>query len=121
MSVNLSYIKPKNSLAFSAIKSDLALAIIERVRTIDGHEELRFDNELLIFICSCVENTVEHKKIDKKRLVLDIYSRIYTMADGDLGVIGKSIDFLIDNALVKKVPSITKYTSIFSNYFKSKF
>ena len=112
---------PKNSLAVSAIKSDLSATIVHRVRSIDGHEALKFDNELLIFICTCVENTVEHKKIDKKRLVIEIYSKLYELAEEDVSVIAKSIDFLCDNSLVKRIPSITKYTSIIGNYFREKF
>jgi len=121
MSVNISYLAPKNSLAIASIKSALSASIVERVRAIDNYGELKTCNELLIFICSCVENTVDNKKIDKKTLVLDIYRRLYDLSTEEHLVISKSIDFLCDNALVKKIPAITKYSSILGNYIKGKF
>ena len=121
MSVNISYLSPKNSLAIASVKSALSVSVVERVRAIDGYEDLKTCNELLIFICSCVENTVDNKKICKKSLVLDIYKRLYDISSEENNVISKSIDFLCDNSLVKKIPAITKYTSIIGNYIKGKF
>ena len=121
MSINLSYLAPKNSLAVASVKSALSASVVERVRAIDDYADLKTCNELLIFICSCVENTVENKKICKKTLVLDIYRKLYDLSDEERAVISKSIDFLCDNSLVKKIPSITKYSSIIGNYLKGKF
>jgi len=120
MSVNLSYIKTRNSLNVACVKSDLANAIITRVQGIENYHQLKFDNELLIFVCNCVENTVESKKINKKLLVLDIFFKLFEIADEEKAVISNSIDFLCNNSLVEKVPSIQKYSSIISNYIKNK-
>jgi len=123
MSFNLSYIKTKNSLNIACVKSDLCNAIVTRVQSIDNFQELKFDNELLIFVCNCVENTVSSsgkKKIDKKTLVIDIFKKLFEISDEDEGIISKSINFLCDNSLVEKIPSIQKYSSIITNYIKNK-
>ena len=121
MSINLSYIKPRNSLNVACVKSDLCNAIILRVQSIEGYSELKFDNELLIFICNCIENTVDSKKFDKKTLVLEILGKLFELTEQESGVISKSVDFLCNNSLVTKVPSIQKYSSIISSYMRSKF
>ena len=121
MSINLSYIKPRNSLSVACIKSDLCNAIILRVQSIDGFQNLKFDNELLIFVCNCIENTVDSKKLDKKTLVLEIFIKLFELSEQESAIISKSVDFLCDNSLVAKVPSIQKYSSILSSYMRSKF
>lgn len=120
MSINISYIKTRNSLSVASHKSTLCNAIVTRVQEIDKFNTLLHDNELLIFICNCVENALETKKIDKKQLVLEIYGKLFDMTDDDKAIIAKSIDFLCDNRLIDKVPVIQKYTSIMSNYLKKK-
>jgi hypothetical protein len=119
MPINLSYIKTKNTLQKAEQKSELCLAIVEKVQAIDGYASLKFDNELLIFVCSCIENAVKHK-IDKKCLVLEIYHLLFETTTDDKSIIGNSIDFLCNNKLVKKIPSITKYALIVENYIMNK-
>lgn len=120
MSVNLSYIKTRNSLNLACVKSDLCNAIMARVQSIENYTTLKFDNELLIFVCNCVENTVQSKKIDKKTLVLDIFNKLFELTAEEREIISCSIDFLCNNSLIEKVPVIQKYTSIVSNYLKKK-
>lgn len=120
MAINLSYIKTKHTLQTAEHKTVLCLAIVEKVRQIDNHGALKFDNELLIFVMSCVENALESKKIDKKTLVLEIFEILFETSGDDKRVISNSIDFLCNNKLVKKIPSVTKYALMFGNYISNK-
>jgi len=120
MSVNLSYIKTRNSLNLECVKSDLANAIITRVQGIENFQKLLHDKELCVFICSAIENTVESKKIDKKALVVYIYKKLFEITDEDVDIISSSINFICDNGLVVKVGTFKKYTSIIGNYIKNK-
>jgi len=120
MSVNLSFIKTRNSLNLACIRSDLVNAIVTRVQGIENYHILKFDNELLIFICNCVENTVDSKKIDKRHLVLSIYKKLFEISEEDHTIIGNSVNFLCDNRLVEKIPTIQKYSSLISNFIRNK-
>ena len=118
--INLSYIKPKNTLQTAEHKTVLLTSIVAKVKEIEDHGALKFDNELLIFVCSCIENALESKKVDKKHLALEIYSALFELSADDLKIIGTSIDFLCNNKLVKRIPSITKYCRMFENYIVNK-
>ena len=121
MSINLSYIKPKNTLHAACQKSDLCDAIITKVQSIANYEVHKNNNELLIFIMNCVENTINSKKIDKKVLVIEIFSKLFpNVTSEELIIIGESIDFICNNGLIQAIPFIKKYTGIFSNYIKTK-
>ena len=120
MSINLSYIKPKNTLSLAAHKCDLTNAIVVRVKEIDNHQALKFDNELLIFVCNCIENALTKKEIDKKEMCLDVFDKLFSLNVQDKAVISSSMDFLCNNKLVERIPSIQKYSAILSHYIKNK-
>jgi len=120
MSINLSYIKPKNSIKLAAHKSDLVSSIVAKVKEIDNYGSLKFDNELLIFICNCIENALT-SKLDKKTLVLDIFDQLFgTLTSAEKVIISASIDFLCNNNLVQTMPFLKKNFAIISNYIKTK-
>ena len=120
MSVNLSYIKTRNSLNLACVKSELANAIITRVQGIENFQNLLHDKELCVFICTAIENSIESKKIDKKELSIYIYKKLFELSDEDVSIISSSINFICDNSLVIKFNAFKKYTSIIGNYIKNK-
>ena len=71
MSINLSYINTKHTLQVAKHKTDLRSAIVTKVQEIENHKALKFDNELLIFVCNCIENALDIK-MDKKVLALQV-------------------------------------------------
>jgi hypothetical protein len=115
MAINLSFVKPKHSLQVASHKKNLRDSIIKKVQEIDQYETLKFDNQLLIFLCTCIENSVEIKT-DKKALALDIFNHIFELSQDDKHIIGKAIDFLCDNGMVKKINTITKWSRITSDW-----
>ena len=119
-SVNLTYIKPKNSLQTAAHMSDLTNSIVTKVKDIENYLELKHDKELLLLICNCIENALQGKKIDKKALCLGIMDKLFILTPTDILILSSSIDFLCNNNLVALVPTFKKYSTIVSNYIKNK-
>ena len=56
--INLDYVKVENKLKVQQYNSELFAIIVAKIREIEGYDKLRFDNELLKFICVCIENGV---------------------------------------------------------------
>ena len=120
---NLTFIQPKKRLKQLKHKQELMNAIVEKITEIKDHLTLKLDNELLIFVCSCIENGLKVKKkgeVNKKELCLEIYQKIFSINANEKEQISKSIDFLCDNKMIEKVPMYMKYSTIFKNYVKSK-
>ena len=121
--ITLDFVKPKNKLKTQQYNNDVFKVIVKKITEIQGHEQLKFENELLKFVCTCVENAVnesEKQKTDKKKLVLDIYHAVYNLSEADKLVIGNSIDFVCNNKMIKKYSTLRKYSSIVGSYIKSK-
>lgn len=119
MSINLSYIKPKHSLHKAEHNNVLRKSIVAKIQLIDNYTALKFDNELLIFLCSCIENSLEYKQ-DKKELALEILGHLFELSSDDKEILSVSIDFLCNNKLVKKIPRITKYALMFGDFVMNK-
>jgi len=124
--INLDYVKVENKLKVQQYNSELFALIVAKIKEIEGYDKLRFDNELLKFVCVCIENGVNEKyetnkkKTDKKRLAMDIMNAVFTMNDSEKLVVSSSIDFLCDNNMIIKYSGFKKYTSIIGSYLKSK-
>ena len=61
---------------------------------------------------------MDSKKIDKRHLVLSIYKKLFEISEEDHTIIGNSVNFLCDNRLVEKIPTIQKYSSLISNFIR---
>lgn len=115
MSINLSYINTKHSLQVAKHKTDLCSAIVGKVQEIENHKALKFDNELLIFVCNCIENALD-VKMDKKSLALQIYTQLFDeLSPDDKAILSSSIEFLWTNKLIKKMPKVKKYAKMIFN------
>ena len=120
---NLTFIQPKKRLKQLKHKQELMNVVIEKITEIKDHLLLKLDNELLIFVCSCIENGLKVKKkgdVNKKELCLEIYQKVFSLNSVEKEQISKSIDFLCDNKMIEKIPMYMKFSSIFKNYIKSK-
>ena len=124
--INLDYVKVENKLKVQQYNSELFALIVAKIREIEGFDKLRFDNELLKFVCVCIENGVNEKyainkkKTDKKKLAMDIMTTVFTMNESEKLIIHNAIDFLCDNNMIIKYSGFKKYTSIIGSYLKSK-
>ena len=119
---NLIYIQPKNKLKHLKHKNEIFEVIVQKIMDIKDYTTLKFDNELLIFVCNCIENSLykNKKKIDKKKLCLEIYEKVFTLSDKEKEQISNSIEFLCENNMIDVIPFYKKYTKLFIYYIKSK-
>jgi len=95
------------------------------MKEFDNLGSLKFDNELLKFVCSCLENLLKPKyekkrKTDKKALVIEIFHELFNLNEDEKKKLGNNIDFLIENQLVHKINVAKKIGVIGFNYLKSK-
>ena len=124
--INLDYVKVENKLKVQQYNSELFALIVAKIREIEGYDKLRFDNELLKFICVCIENGVNEKyetnkkKTDKKKLAMDVMNAVFTMNDAEKLIVSSSIDFLCENKMIVKYSGFKKYAYIVGSYLKSK-
>ena len=124
--IKLDYVKVENKLKVQQYNSELFAVIVAKIREIEGFDKLRFDNELLKFVCVCIENGVNEKyamnkkKTDKKKLAMDIMTTVFTMNESEKLIVHNAIDFSCDNNMIIKYTSFKKYTSIIGSYIKSK-
>ncbi len=108
-------IKPKNKLKSQMKLGEISKKIIEKIQTIPNYQELKNDLETLLYICTLVENEIKQAKskgINKKEIVLEIINKIFTFNPEELLVIGKHIEFLHINDLIKKVTDCEKASNI---------
>ena len=123
--VDLSFVKTKNKLKRDQYNTDLKKTIIEKIKNLDNLGTLKFDNELLKFVCACVENGLNQKyekkyKTDKKVFVIEIFDHIFSLNEDEKKKLGNNIDFVISNDLVQKINVAKKLGVIGFNYLKSK-
>ena len=123
--INLKFVEPKNTLKIQKYNSELINLIVDRIKEIDNYMGLKFDNELLKFVCTCIENGLKEKhekrnKTDKKALTIEIYVKVFTLSESEKIVISNSIQFLHDNDLIVKFNDLIKIGSIIYNYIKTK-
>ena len=123
--VDLSFVKTKNKLKRDQYNTDLKKTIIEKIKNLDNLGTLKFDNELLKFVCACVENGLNPKyekkyKTDKKVFVIEIFDHIFSLNEDEKKKLGNNIDFVISNDLVQKINVVKKIGVIGFNYLKSK-
>jgi len=117
MAINLSYIHTKNTLLVAEQKSSVSSAIVAKVQELDNYEKLKFDTELCVFICRCIENALECKKVDKKKLAFEVYDKLFEMSSDDKQIISTLIDFLCSNKLIKKMNTVKKWSRLTSDFF----
>ena len=123
--VNLSFVQPKNKLKVVKYNTELKNLIISKVKELDNLGTLKFDNELLKFVCSCVENGLNPKyekrnKTDKKGFVIEIFDLIFSLNEDEKKKLSNNIDFIIANDLVQKVHTTRRCGVILLDYLKSK-
>jgi hypothetical protein len=128
MSNPLHYIKTKNSLRKKEKLHTIKQCIVDKIqRDIDMsklRENQHIDNELILFVCYCVEELVKKKyNIDKKEFVVDILSTVFNnvLTELELNQIKSQIDFAHENQLIKKVELNYKARMIIWEWFSRRF
>ena len=77
--------------------------IVEKVQQIENLEALKYNGELVLYICSviecaCLENKIKTDKLD---LFIQVYDKCFEMSVQDKVVVTQMLDFLHKNNLIK--------------------
>lgn len=119
---DLNYIKPKNSLRQKEKKSKIKNLIKSRITSIENYQTLRYDQELVLMVCNCVENLVKKKYgIDKKHFVIEILTDLFGLNLQEQETVGNHVQFLFDNLLIQLIPQIDKAKFFILGWIKRKF
>jgi len=128
MSSPLYYIKTKNSLRKKEKLHRIKQSIVDKIHSDIDMSKLRenqhIDNELILFVCYCVEELVKKKyNIDKKEFVVEILKTIFSgiITELEINQIKSQIDFAHENKLIKKVELNYKARMILFDWLKRKF
>lgn len=128
MSNPLYYIKTKNSLRKKEKIHKIKQCIVDKIQQdIDAsklRENQHVDNELILFVCYCVEELVKKKyNIDKKEFVVDILNTCFSnvLTDLEINQIKLQIDFAHENNLIKRVELNYKVKMVVWDWMKRKF
>lgn len=100
---SLENIKFKNSMKSHMTDSNIVAWIVSKVQEIENIEALKYNGELVLYICSviecaCLENKI---KTDKLELFIQVYDKVFEMSVQDKVVVTQMLDFLHKNNLIK--------------------
>lgn len=124
----LYYIKTKNSLRkiekIHTIKQHIVNKIQQDIDVSKLRENMHIHNELILFVCSCVEELCKAKyKIDKKEFVVEILNVVFNgmLTANEINQVKQQIDFAHENNLINKVDMSYKSKVILWNWICRKF
>ena len=104
----LPQVKLKNSMKIFAKSGSIVNQIIQHLQTIPNYQNMKGNLELLEYVCKLIEEMVKNGnsnkliKIDKKALVLDIFTQLFGLLEPELELLSTHIDYFIINCIVKK-------------------
>jgi hypothetical protein len=119
---DLSVITIKNGLFTDFRWNEVKLAIVKRLGDLNMiNLKYKLDNEFLTLLTNLIEYLVVKKdKINKKELALEIMKDYFAATDEDLEIIGKNIEYLHNNRVIKKVSFWKLFKAGFCEWFKKK-
>lgn len=100
---SLENIKFKNSMKSHITDANIVAWVVEKVQQIENVEALKYNGELVLYICSviecaCLENKIKTDKLD---LFIQVYDKVFEMSVQDKVVVTQMLDFLHKNGLIK--------------------
>lgn len=98
----------KNNLKSLNIQYQLEKNLIDKIsNSLSNLQLLQTDNELLLYICNCIESGISNnkkKKINKKELCIKIMETIFNnLSDEEKDRLRNTIDFFHANKLINKL------------------
>ena len=120
----MEYIAPKHSLAKEKLVQSIVAKIVDKVKgelNLNPAEH-KSNMELLLMICTIIENLVDNKnksdkkKINKLAIAHEVYSKLFTgsITKAELDALTINIEYLIDHNMIK---SYSLFKRIWKNIF----
>ena len=108
--LNKSFVIPdiylKNNIDKHNIYYSLLKLITDKIRLIPNYELLRNETELILLVCNIIENLIKQgnkNKVDKKKLVIDVFTSVFGLTITEIEALKITIDFLFNNRLIKRI------------------
>lgn len=124
MDSNLVYVRFKRKLFKADLEKQLQQIIEDKVKSLPNHTDLRLHPELILLCCQLVENSVSNNKklkLDKKQLVIDVLSKIFTYNINDKKQAEEVIEFLHSAKKIHRVKLIVKIGHLVLDWIQRKF
>jgi hypothetical protein len=125
----MQYIQPKNALAREKLINSIVAKIIDKIKielNVNAAEH-KNSTELLLMICTMIENLVDNKgkkdkkKINKLAIAHEIYGKLFSgISKPELDAITANIEALIDHKTIKKYGTFKKIVKTIWNYIEKK-
>jgi hypothetical protein len=113
-----------NALEKSNIYNCIRDAILTKISKIPELQKLRLNVELTLLVCNIIENSIsnnsKYHKIDKKQLVVDIFTQAFNLNPAEIQLLKDQIEFLYNNGAIIKISKIKKFFSSITNLLKKK-
>ncbi len=119
----LDLVKSTSSLKRVEKMNNIAADLKAKIADLGDVSSLEDDASFLLHICTLVENvSTKLKGADKKDLVIKQMITTFPTLNNqkDLARIGKLIDFLVENSLVKSIGNVEVATSNFCSFLNKK-
>lgn len=112
----------KNSIFHDVRMNEVISKILEKLNELKLMERKYVgDGEFILYLMNLVENLVDKKdKIDKKKLIMDLFKNHYGATPAELDLIDKMIEFLHTNHKIKKVSYYKMFKAGLCEWFKKK-
>jgi len=121
-------IKLKHSSKSTVNTQQIQDTLITNIKqNVPNFQSLKGDISILEYICNCVENMIKNgnsnstSPIDKKQLVISIFTILFQLTPEEQTALGLSIDFLYNNNLINKITTISKASKGISSVLKKVF
>lgn len=117
---DISAITAKNGLVKVQKINDMLVILKEKVLTYPVSYALKSCNEFLLLVCKVVENYVlKSDKLDKKKVVLDLYRQLFPLSEPEIKLIDLGVEFLHSNNMISVVKKTKKVASFLKKKLKS--
>lgn len=97
--------------------SNVVSIIVEKVKKIDDYETLKLHPEIILLVCTLIEEYIPDNKykIDKKELGVIVLDKLFTINDVEREEVRTNIQFIYDKG---GIPIATKTCKCFFRLFK---
>ena len=115
-------LKLKNSTKQYFKKARLREAIIQEIQQLpDFNRDLKFDNEIIEAVLQIINDKFYKRTKDERKVIaIDILKDIFTLSPDEINIITKTIDYMIENKIIKKHSRIWTCLSTIGIYFFKK-
>jgi hypothetical protein len=100
------------------VKDDI-VKVLQNMNMVN--DKYKLDVEFLTYLVNLIEYmVVKRDKINKKELAFNILRECFGASEEDILIIGKNIDYLHSNKIIKKVSYYKLFKATMSEFFSAK-